>query len=138
MKSVSEDVAQSSRPVILFDGVCHLCNGFVQFVLPRDPEGHFAFAPLQSDFARERLGALHLNTVVLVDTGQVLHAEIAVLRILSRLQPPWPWLAQIAACLPAPLLAWAYRIIARHRCRLFGRDEVCALPQPQWKGRFLP
>ena len=136
MNGVREDVPLSSRPVILFDGVCHLCSGFVQFVLQRDPAGQFAFAPLQSQFARQRLSTVHLNSIVLLEAGHVVYAEIAVRRILSRLPPPWPWLARIAGWLPAPFLAWAYRLVARHRYRLFGREEVCMLPQPGWQGRF--
>ena len=134
---MKQDVAEATRPVILFDGVCHLCNGFVQFVLRQDPAGQFAFAPLQSQFARQRLNTLHLDSIVLVDGGQVVYAEIALLRIFSRLRRPWPWLAQIAGWLPGPLLAGGYRFVARHRYRLFGRDAVCTLPEPQWKGRFL-
>ncbi len=136
-KDVKEDIAESRQPVILFDGVCHLCNRFVRFVLSRDPASHFAFAPLQSEFARQRLGAVHLDSIVLAESGQVVYAEIAVLRILSRLNRPWPWLAQMTGWLPGPLLAWGYRFVARHRYRLFGRDEICALPQPGWKDRFL-
>ena len=136
-KGVKEDSRGSARPVILFDGVCHLCNGFVQFVLQRDPTAQFAFAPLVSEFARQRLGALHLDSIVLVEGGKVAYAEMAVRRILSRLERPWPWVARIAGWLPAPLLAWGYRFVARHRYRLFGREEVCKLPQPRWKGRFL-
>jgi predicted DCC family thiol-disulfide oxidoreductase YuxK len=136
-EDVREDVAESTRPVILFDGECHLCNGFVQFVLPRDPAGYFAFAPLQSEFARQRLGAVHLDSIGLAENGEVVYAEIALLRILSRLNRPWPWLAQMTGRLPGPLLAWGYRFVARHRYRLFGRDEICALRQPAWKDRFL-
>ena len=124
-------------PLILFDGGCRLCNRFVRFVLPRDPDAHFAFAPLQSEFARQRLGTPHQDSIVLVDNGRVLYAEIAVLRILSRLQPPWPWLARTVGLLPGPFLAWGYRVVARHRHRFFGRGEVCMLPQPNWKSRFL-
>jgi len=125
------------RPVILFDGVCHLCNGFVQFVLRRDFAGQFDFAPLQSEYARERLGTLHLDGVVLLDNGQVIHDEAAALRILSRLKSPWPTVARIAGWLPVPLLGWCYRLVARHRYALFGKEEVCALPRPEWKSRFL-
>ena len=136
---MKEEGEESTRPVILFDGVCQLCNGFVQFVLPRDPDGHFAFAPLQSEFARRRLGVMHLDSIALAESGEVVYAEIAVLRILSRLNRPWPWLAQMVGWLPGPLLAWSYRFVARHRYRMFGRDrdKVCALPQPGWKNRFL-
>ena len=134
---VRESAADSMRRVILFDGVCHLCNGFVQFVLARDPGGEFAFAPLQSEFAQRRLGHTHLDSVVLLDGEEVLCAEAAVFRIFSRLQRPWPWLARIAGWLPDWLLGWGYRLVARHRYRLFGRDEVCSLPRPEWKERFL-
>ena len=130
-------MAESTRPVILYDGVCQLCSGFVQFVLSRDPASHFAFAPLQSEFARQRVGTIHLDSIALAESGEVVYAEIAVLRILSRLNRPWPWLAQIAGWLPGPLLSWGYRFVARRRYRLFGRDEICALPQPGWKDRFL-
>ena len=130
-------MAELARPVILFDGVCHLCSRFVQFVLQRDPAGQFDFAPLQSDFARQRLDTLHLTSVVLIEREQVFYAEIAVLRILSRLRWPWPWLARLASRLPGPLLAACYRFVAQSRYQIFGRDAVCALPPPQWKGRFL-
>ena len=123
--------------MILFDGVCHLCNGFVQFVLRRDPAGQFDFAPLQSEFARERLGGIHLDGVVLLEDGKIIRDEHAALRILSRLDRPWPTLARAAATLPPPLLKWLYRSVARRRYQLFGRYDVCALPRPEWKDRFL-
>src|SRR4051812_45361742 len=107
------------RPVILFVGVCHLCNGFVQFILRRDKAGQFDFAPLQSDFALSRLGKLHLEGVVLLEHGQIIHAETAALRIFSLLPGPWPAFSRIAGWLPRPLLSWGYRLIARHRYAIF-------------------
>ena len=130
-------MAPLARPVILFDGVCHLCNGFVQFVLERDKAGRFDFAPLQSEFAKRRLGERALSSVVLVDGEQVYEAEVAVIRILAGLNAPWPRLGWMMAKMPGPLVAWGYRMVARHRYRLFGRDEVCMLPGAEWKGRFL-
>lgn len=134
---MGSETAESRQRVILFDGVCHLCHGFVQFILARDSAGQFAFAPLQSELARRRLDTTHLASVVLLEDGEKFYAEAAVLRILSRLQSPWPWLGRIAGWLPASLLAWGYRLIARYRYRIFGRDEVCTLPSPEWKDRFL-
>lgn len=132
-------VTENARAsVILFDGVCHLCNGFVQFVLQRDSAGRFQFAPLQSDFARARLGTLHLDSIALVQAdNRVIYAEHAALAILSHLSGPWPWIARAAAVLPDSLLAWGYRLVAKHRYRLFGRDDVCMMPRPEWKTRFL-
>ena len=123
----------SERPVILFDGVCHLCNGLVQFVLLRDRGAVFDFAPLQSEFAR---GRFSLESVVLLEAGQIYHAEDAVLRILSRLQAPWPWVSRVGALMPRVMLAWIYRLVAKHRYRWFGKYEICALPPPGSEGRF--
>ena len=123
--------------MILFDGVCHLCNGWVRFVLRRDHAAHFAFAPLQSAFARQRLGSVRLDSVALVEDDSVFFAEEAVRRILLALPKPWPMIARTASLIPRPVLAWGYRLIARHRYRIFGRTEVCALPLPEWKDRFL-
>lgn len=126
--------------MILFDGVCHLCNGFVRFVLARD-RGRFAFAPLQSEYARRTLGGRSADSVVLIEQGGVFEAEDAALRIARRLRQPWPLVAALLQWLPRRLLAAAYRSIARHRYSWFGREEVCPLPPPEWppesKDRFL-
>ena len=123
--------------MILFDGVCHLCNGFVQFVLKRDAAGVFEFAPLQSEYGEAQLSGSGWDSVVLLEDGRRYEAEAAVLRILSRLSGPWPAIAKIFGLLPVPLLRWGYRLIARYRYRLFGREDSCILPRPEWKGRFL-
>lgn len=113
--------------MILFDGVCHLCNWFVRFVLLRDAEGRFDFAPQR----------LTTDSVVLIESGQRYEAHDAVLRILSSLRVPWPWIGKILELLPDRILAWGYRVIARNRYKWFGRDDVCFLPRPEWKDRFL-
>ena len=127
----------ASRPVILFDGVCHLCNGFVQFVLRRDAEGRFDFAPLQSKFGEQQLRASGWDSVVLIDGDKRYEAEAAVLRILAGLKRPWPWVAGLLGFLPDSLLHWGYRAIARNRYRWFGREDTCVLPRAEWTGRFL-
>jgi predicted DCC family thiol-disulfide oxidoreductase YuxK len=109
----------------------------VQFVLQRDAGGQFVFAPLQSEAGRKLLAGREWNSVVLAEQGQVFEAEAAVLRILARLTGPWPIVARVLGWLPQLLLRWGYRIVARHRYTLFGRSEVCLMPRPEWKGRFL-
>jgi predicted DCC family thiol-disulfide oxidoreductase YuxK len=126
----------AARPLILFDGVCHLCNRFVQFVLRRDREGAFDFAPLQSALGRSALGNKNWDSVVLVEGGRHYEADAAVLRILSRLPAPWPQIVKLLRWWPKPLLRWGYRLMARHRYAVFGRDEVCAAPGPEWKSRL--
>jgi predicted DCC family thiol-disulfide oxidoreductase YuxK len=127
-------------PVILFDGVCNLCNGFVQFVIARDPAGRFQFAALQSDSARRLLarldgGALP-DSVVLVDGGRVYTRSSAALRIARGLRFPWS-LARALIIVPRPLRDWVYDLVARHRYQWFGRKDVCMIPTPDLRARFL-
>jgi predicted DCC family thiol-disulfide oxidoreductase YuxK len=128
-------------PVILFDGVCNLCNGFVQFVIARDPAGRFQFAALQSDSARRLLARLDRfggvpDSVVLVDGGRVYTRSSAALRIARGLRFPWP-LARALMIVPRPLRDWVYDLVARHRYRWFGRKDVCMTPTTAMRARFL-
>jgi predicted DCC family thiol-disulfide oxidoreductase YuxK len=128
-------------PVILFDGVCNLCNGFVQFVIARDPAARFRFAALQSDSARRLLARLDglggiPDSVVLVDRGRVYTRSSAALRIAREL--PFPWsLAHALIVVPQPLRDWVYDRVARHRYQWFGRKDVCMMPTPDLRARFL-
>ena len=135
--------------ILLYDGVCGLCNRFVRFVLERDRAGTFRFAALQSEFARAALArhgldADALETVyVLRPAGEgeasgeaVLARSAAVLFVLSRLGRPWAWLRALGI-LPAPVLDLGYRLVARYRYRLFGRSDACRLPEPGWTERFI-
>jgi predicted DCC family thiol-disulfide oxidoreductase YuxK len=128
-------------PVILFDGVCNLCNGFVQFVIARDPAARFQFAALQSDSARRLLARVDglgqvPDSVVLVDRGRVYTRSSAALRIARGL--PFPWsLARALIVVPRPLRDWVYDRVARHRYRWFGRKDTCMVPTPDLRARFL-
>lgn len=127
---------------ILFDGVCNLCNGFVQFVIGRDDKQYFQFASLQSEVGQALLKQHGLQptitpeTVVLLEGGQAYAYSTAVLRILRRLNGAWRWL-YIARVLPRPLRDAAYRFVARHRYQWFGQQEACLLPTPALRQRFL-
>jgi predicted DCC family thiol-disulfide oxidoreductase YuxK len=127
------------RAVLLFDGVCTLCNGFVQFVIQRDPAGRFQFATLQSDAARRLLQAAPQpvpDTLVLVENGRVFLRSTAALRVVRGLRFPWP-LAFVLVVVPRPLRDWVYDIVARNRYRWFGRRDVCMVPTPELRARFL-
>ena len=127
------------HPVVLFDGVCNLCNGSVVFIIRRDPRGVFRFAPLQSPAAAsllgERAGTLP-DSLVLVENGRLYTRSDAVLRIVRRLRQPWP-LASALVELPAPLRDWLYAWVARNRYRWFGKRDVCMVPTPELQARFL-
>jgi predicted DCC family thiol-disulfide oxidoreductase YuxK len=127
------------HPVVLFDGVCNLCNGSVVFIIQRDRRGVFRFAALQSPAAASLLGerARTLpDSLVLMDNGRVYTQSTAVLRVARRLRQPWPLVSALIV-LPAPLRDWLYAWIARNRYRWFGRREVCMVPTPELQVRFL-
>lgn len=129
------------HPVILFDGVCNLCNGFVQFVIGQDTALRFRFASLQSEAARQLLRDLPplargIDSVVLIEEGRYYQQSTAALRILRHLRGGWPLLYGFIV-LPAFLRDWIYARIARNRYRWFGQRQACLLPTPELQGRFL-
>lgn len=131
----------SEGPVILYDGVCGLCNAFVRFTLKRDRAGVFRFAALQSDYARRALGERGLSpdaldTVYVLSDGKVLSKAKAALYVLGRLGLGWRLLSGLGV-LPSFLLNPFYDAVARARYAVFGKHETCPLPEPRWKGRFL-
>lgn len=124
-------------PVILFDGVCNLCNGAVNWVIARDREQVFRFASLQSAAAQRLLaGADVPDSVVLVDGDGIHTRSAAALRIARRMGLPWS-LAAAAMILPERWRDAIYSWIARNRYRWFGRRDTCRLPTPELAGRFL-
>ncbi|ELY90106.1 thiol-disulfide oxidoreductase DCC family protein [Natrinema altunense] len=119
-------------PIILFDGVCNLCNGFVQFVLPRDTEGQFRFASLQSDVGTELLAEHDLPTddlesVVLIEGEDCYVKSDAVIRIARLLGGPYALLGPFRF-LPQRLRDWGYDFVAARRYRWFGKKDQCAMP----------
>jgi predicted DCC family thiol-disulfide oxidoreductase YuxK len=140
-------------PILLYDGVCGLCNGFVQFILRRDRNAVFRFASLQSALTADVLArhGLHpgdLDTVYAVvnpdshrpseDTNEFLLARSdAVLFVLNQLGGPWRAAAFLAQLLPKSFRDAAYNTIARNRYRIFGRSETCILPSAEHRNRFL-
>ncbi len=127
--------------VVLFDGVCNLCNGTVLFVIDRDPEEIFRFAALQTELAR-RLLAEHgstgegLSSLILLEGGRHYTESTAALRIARRLSGAWPLLYAFSL-VPRPVRDAVYRWIARNRYRWFGRSESCRIPTPALSARFL-
>ena len=127
----------SDGPVVLFDGVCNLCNGAVQFILKRDRAGYFHFASLQSQAARQLLGHTPpLQSIVLVEEGKTYTKSDAVLRIARQLRFPWAMLS-VLRLIPRPVRDWIYDGIARNRYSWFGRKDQCMIPSKEFRIRFL-
>jgi predicted DCC family thiol-disulfide oxidoreductase YuxK len=135
-------IADADGPIVLFDGLCHLCSAVVQFAIPRDPRGRLRFAPLQSRAAERLLEGLPPrsgpipDTFVLVEDGRLRLRSSAALRLVRYLAMPWPLLA---ACVvvPRPLRDWVYDAVARRRYRWFGVRSACFVPTPEIRARFL-
>ncbi|WP_422364896.1 thiol-disulfide oxidoreductase DCC family protein [Pelagibius sp.] len=136
-------LTQNALPskLILFDGVCVLCNGSMRFVMKHERAAVFHFAAIQSD-AGQKVLADHgqetedWDSVVVIEEGRVYRKSDAAVRIARYLRAPWRWLG-IIRILPRGLRDWLYDRVARSRYRLFGRYEVCMVPTPEQRGRFL-
>jgi predicted DCC family thiol-disulfide oxidoreductase YuxK len=135
-----------SNPIVLYDGVCGLCNRLVQFILTRDKHDRFRFASLQSDFSsrlltRHGVDAHDLDTVYVVKNyeqpGETLLARSdAILYMLTQLGGIWK-LGAVGRVLPRAVRDVVYKIVARNRYRVFGKHESCMLPEPQHRAKFL-
>lgn len=142
--------SEADRPtnVVFFDGVCGLCNRFVDFVLSRDRRGAIRFAPLQGETAKELPSAKcsvpsaetpTFDTVVWLDaSNREFVRSAAVIRVLWRLGGAWWWIGWLLWLIPLPLRDVGYRLVATNRFRLFGKKETCRLPTPAERDRFLP
>lgn len=132
------------RYVVIFDGVCNFCNGAVNFIIARDPDRRFLFAPLQTEPARELMdrygveqdGSAGTDTLVLIKHGRCYLRTDAVLEITRDLSGLW-WLFNVFRVIPRPVRDAFYRTFARYRYRLFGRREHCRVPAPEERDRFL-
>lgn len=134
--------AIAGHGVVLFDGVCNFCNGYVNYVIDHDPADYFRFASLQSAAgsalaARHGIDVNELSTVVFIADDKAYTRSGAVLRICGKLRGPMRLLSPLLI-VPAPLRDFGYRLVAKNRYRLFGKREACRLPTESDRARFLP
>ena len=128
------------KPVILFDGVCNLCTGSVQFILKRDKEKKFLFASLQSNYGQKLLQQLNLptdtfNSFILYQDGKIFTRSTAALKMFQELKG-WKWV-KIFWIVPKFIRNAVYNLIAKNRYNWFGKKEECMIPTPDLKARFL-
>lgn len=127
--------------IVVFDAQCLLCNGWVHFLLKHDHRGVFQFASIQGETGRALLdkaglSVAGLQTLLLVDGARSWQHTSATFRVLHGLG--WPWRAAwVGWVVPSPVRDAAYRWVARNRYWLFGRSQVCLMPPPDFKARFL-
>ncbi len=127
--------------IILFDGVCNFCNGSVNFIIERDPQAYFKFAPLQSEVGEKLLkengvDKIETDSVVLIEDGKIYTRTTAALRIAKRLSGYWSWFYGFTI-VPGFIRDVFYKLFAKYRYKMFGRQEACMLPSPEVRERFL-
>jgi predicted DCC family thiol-disulfide oxidoreductase YuxK len=137
---------ENGQHLILYDGVCGLCNRGVGQILPRDPRGVFHFASLQSELARsllrrygrnpDLLDTIYVITGYNTESTELLSRGRAALFVIGRLETPWRFL-RVFGVLPTLVLDAGYSLIARLRYRLFGKYDACRMPDSRYAGRFL-
>jgi predicted DCC family thiol-disulfide oxidoreductase YuxK len=133
----------SEGPVLLYDGVCALCNAAVVFTLKRDRRKTVRFAPLQGETAARLLasrpGLSGIDSMIWIDEGgQAFTRSGAALAIGRHLGGPWAALASLSRIVPTVIRDAVYDLVARTRYRVFGRYDVCPVPPAEHLGRFLP
>jgi predicted DCC family thiol-disulfide oxidoreductase YuxK len=126
--------------IIVFDGVCVLCSGWVRFVIERDPAARFRFTPVQSAYGSALAARLGITvedpeTNAVIFAGRAYFKSDAAIAVLSSL-PRWSWVQAFSA-VPRPIRDRAYDWIARRRYRLFGRHNSCMVPTPELAQRFV-
>jgi predicted DCC family thiol-disulfide oxidoreductase YuxK len=131
----------TDAPIVLFDGVCGLCDASVNFVIDHDAVGRFRFAPLQSDLARQlllkyRLDPADMTSIIMLEGGRVYSRSTAILRICRGLHFPLP-LASWFIVIPPPIRDMVYDWVARNRYHWFGKFDACRMPAPGVAARFL-
>jgi predicted DCC family thiol-disulfide oxidoreductase YuxK len=135
--------ASGEHPVVLFDGVCNVCNRSVNFIIGRDPRARLRFAALQSNAGRRLLEGLGRaipegdpDTIVVVEGGRLYEQSAALLHIARYMHGAWPLLGAFLV-VPRPLRDAVYRWAAARRYRWFGKSDTCRIPTQELRARFL-
>ena len=134
-------MTENQKKIILFDGVCNLCNGSVVFIIKRDKKDVFRFAAIQSEEGQRLIKQYAIDTskvdsILLLDGADYFAKSTAALMIARHLKGGYPLLYGFII-LPVFFRNWVYDIIARNRYQWFGKKESCMIPTPELKGKFL-
>lgn len=133
--------ATTPNHIILFDGVCNLCNKSVQFVIKRDKQAKFKFAALQSEAGQNllknhQLSQQNFDSVVYLHNNKVYERSTAALHILKELGGAWKLLYGFII-IPAFIRNKVYDAIAQNRYKIWGKQDSCIIPTPDLQKRFL-
>ena len=140
MKSIFEAM-KIPQYLVLFDGVCNLCNGSVKFLIKRDKKKKFRYASLQSNIGQKVLWEIDLDpkktdSIVFLAEGATFTKSTAALRIAKSLGGIWSIL-EVLLLIPAPIRNLVYDVIAKNRYKCYGKKEECMVPKPEWQELFV-
>jgi predicted DCC family thiol-disulfide oxidoreductase YuxK len=135
------DSTKQDYPIVLFDGVCNLCNGAVKFAIKRDKKGVMRFASLQSELAgnlmrKHNIDENQLKTFIFIENDRAYTRSTAALKLAKNLDGLWP-LFYAFIIIPKPIRDAVYTIISNNRYRWFGKQDSCMIPTPEIRARFL-
>ena len=131
---------EKNTAIVFFDGVCGLCNRFVNFMLRKDKKQELLFSPIQGSTAGEILTdeqRQKFDSIIFYDRGAVYYRSAAALRIIARLGKVWKAVL-ILLVIPSFIRNFIYDVVARNRYHWFGKMDACRLPSPEERERFLP
>ncbi len=128
--------------IVFFDGVCNLCNGFVNFVIQNETAGKIHFAAIQSETAKKHLSHEErqaLSSIIVVETATNVHFKesAAVFKVIQLMRFPWNLFSVFRIVTPSFVGNFFYQFIAKNRYRWFGKTETCRVPTESEKARFL-
>ncbi|RKR13159.1 putative DCC family thiol-disulfide oxidoreductase YuxK [Maribacter vaceletii] len=135
-------MSSPTKKIILFDGICNLCNGAIQFIIKRDTQNLFLFTPLQSKAGKKlleerKIDTKNMDSILLIDPNVAYYIKSdAALEIVKNLSTPWRFI-RIFKVLPIGFRDFVYDFIAKNRYRWFGKEEQCMIPTPELKTKFL-
>tara|TARA_R110002050_G_scaffold296426_1_gene456405 strand:- start:55290 stop:55697 length:408 start_codon:yes stop_codon:yes gene_type:complete len=132
------------RNIIFFDGVCNLCNGFINYIIDKDKNKSIFYSTLQSDFAKTTLNKFdnlildsNYTTIFYYSNNNLYSKSTAVLYVLSELSPFNKFIAKVLLLIPKFIRDYIYAIISKNRYKLFGKKETCRLPTKEEKQQFI-
>jgi predicted DCC family thiol-disulfide oxidoreductase YuxK len=139
---MKRDKSAHDEIIVMFDGVCNLCSGVVQFLIPRDPSARVHFASLQSAAGEHLRRSFSVpdsvDSLIAIQGGRAFVYADALIVVGRTLGGSWSLLANVGSVVPRPIRNAIYRLIAKTRYRMFGKKDECWLPTPALRSRFLP
>lgn len=140
-REIQSSLVKPKHPILLFDGVCNICDYSVQFVIKHNKSESVHFAALQSSFGQEQLKksdlpSSDLKSLIFIEDGDMYTRSTGALKLARHLNSPWKW-AYIFIIIPRPIRDWFYNYIAAHRYQWFGEKDACMIPSKEVRERFI-